>query len=411
MDSIEEIKKQYRDLCKTLDNNINFLSIVPISENKHTEILAEILRYRLNGKQAFIKSFLKCAFSDSVFNDEWSISTQNNYMDCFLKSKTNAVIIENKVHGAADQHKQIQSYLEGLLRNNQYRIDNIYVIYLTAFGGSPNPDSLSLPDDRKNELNGRYVEINYNNDILPWLEKDVLPQCPYREQSLISSIQLYIDCLKRMLGIDVRQQTIAKKMRNILAKNGLNEYSAIKQELSIVKDDEEYSQILNTVLRQMEKENVYCSDVNVSYNLKWLLRNSPTPEYKLAWVKRNYSPFNSIGYFTLNGVRFVQLSTILCGKFIRIHMVCNPEGIKTGPYVLTNSSSVDILHELWNINELEQGGFELRDNVLIYPFADFTPKMPLTEVAAHIWCMIQKLKNAEKQKFVENTSIEPTTVK
>ena len=398
MDSIEEIKKQYRDLCKTLDNNINFLSIVPMNEDNHTDILAEILRFRLNGKQAFIKSFLKCAFSDSVFDDEWDISTQNNFIDCLLESKPNAIIIENKVRGAADQNNQIQSYIDHLLKN-EYKIENIFVIYLTAFGGSPN--QASLPEKQRKELteNGRYAEINYYNDILPWLEKDVLPQCPYREQSLISSLQLYIDCLKRMFGIDVRQQTIAKKMQTVLEKNGLKEYKTIKQKLSEVQDDEEYSQILNTVLRQMEKENVYCSDVNVSNNLKWLLRNSPTQDYKLIWSRGDYTPFHSIGYFTLKGVRYVQLSTNLCGKYIRIHMVCNPQGIKKGPYVLTDPASADTLCELWKINELEQGGFELKDNVLIYPFDKFDLTTPLTEVAAHIERMIKKLNNACKVKI------------
>lgn len=393
MDEIKKsIKDQYRELCKRLDNKINFLSFLPCNENKHTDLLKTILSYRLNEEHSFIKSFLKCAFSDITIDDEWKISTQNNYIDCLLQGKKNAIIIENKVCGACDQHKQIESYIEKMCLNYKYDLNNIYVIYLTLFGGSPNQDSLS--DKRKEELGDRYAEINYKNDLLPWIENDVLPQCPYREQTLICSLYLYIDYLKKMLGIDIRQQTIAKEVLNILSKYGLREYSTVKNKLLEAQEDEEYSKILNTVLRQMEKENPYCNDTNVSYNLKWILRNNPTPDYKSIWIKRDYSPFNSIGYFT-GGIRIIQLATTICEKYIRIHLQCNAEGIKNGPYLLADNES-DI-KSLWDIDSLVKDGFLLKEHgrVLSLPFEEFSQeRSSLIDVSEFIWNMIQMLNKA-----------------
>ena len=36
------------------------------------------------------------------------VTTQDNYIDCLISDGTKAIIIENKVCGAADQNKQLE---------------------------------------------------------------------------------------------------------------------------------------------------------------------------------------------------------------------------------------------------------------------------------------------------------------
>ena len=400
IDNWKILREEYQKLNKKLDDNINFLSFLSINENKHTEFLARILVYKISKIQIFLKSFLSCIFPDLKINDDWEIYTQNNYIDCLIKGKKYAIIIENKVCGAGDQNEQIQRYVKSL-QDDGYAFENIFVIYLTLFGGSP--DKISLPDDdnenkndikiTKQSLGKRYAEINYKNEIMNWLENDVLPQCPYREQSLIHSLSLYINYLQTMIGLNMRQQTIAQKLLKILKeKYGLEEYEKIRS-IANECEDSKIQEILNIVLRQIEKENIYCNDSNVAYHLKWLLKNNPTPEYKLLWQKEDYKPFNSIGYFTYGGVKHIQLAADIKDKHFRIHLKCDIEGIKHGAYVLADNE--DDIKQIWNINYLVQKGFVLNnDKVLILPFYDFTDQKTLVNISEYIANMIKMLNSA-----------------
>lgn len=164
-----KIKEEYLKLVERLDDNINFLSLLPINENRHTNILAAILSYKQSNRYPFIKSLLKRIFPDLVAEEKWNIATQDNYIDTLLQSDSYAIIIENKACGAGDQPGQIQTYIQNM-QDRDFDFENIYVIYLTPFGGSPN--SSSLPGNLKESLGEHYAEVTYINDILPWLPYD-----------------------------------------------------------------------------------------------------------------------------------------------------------------------------------------------------------------------------------------------
>ena len=389
----KKIKEEYLKLVERLDDNINFLSLLPINENKHTNILATILSYKQNSRYPFIKTLLKRVFPDLSGEEKWNVSVQDNNIDCLLQSESHAVIIENKACGAGDQPGQIQTYI-GKMQDRDFLFENIYVIYLTPFGGSPS--SSSLPETVLKKIGEHYAEVTYINDILPWLEEDVLPQCPYREQSLICSLKLYADYVREMLGIDVRQQKIATKVLKLLSKEGMNDYTDIKKSLAEISKDQNdplLQQILNIVLRQMEKEDIYVNDELVAYNLKWLLRNNPTPDYRIIWKKRDYTPFNSIGYFTYFGVRYIQMVAHLNEKNIRLHLRCDKSGLKLGAYILDVPPAE--LSDFWDKDSLINAGFLINDNgIITLPFNDFDEKKSLVDVTEYLWKMIQMLNNA-----------------
>ncbi|MBK7058610.1 MAG: PD-(D/E)XK nuclease family protein [Leptospiraceae bacterium] len=80
--------------------------------------------------------------------------------------KKATIIIENKIYGAVDQEKQIDRYIQNEI-NYRYKIDQIYVLYLTRYGGYPS--NYSLSNDNRNLLKNRFKEVNFQKDILGWL--------------------------------------------------------------------------------------------------------------------------------------------------------------------------------------------------------------------------------------------------
>ena len=78
----EKIKEEYWKLVERIDDDINFLSLLPINENKHTNILATILSYKQNNRYPFIKTLLKRVFPDFSGVEKWNVSVQDNNIDC-----------------------------------------------------------------------------------------------------------------------------------------------------------------------------------------------------------------------------------------------------------------------------------------------------------------------------------------
>lgn len=200
-------------------------------ENAHTRVLAAVLRY----DQRFLDSFLaRCGVQHSHIRingkievdverqytkegNDWVVgkkrveqqNSNNCRPDCLVwKRGQFAVIIENKINGAPETDKQIDHYIEAIsgekdikLRNNDY----IWVIYL---GGDsedmPSQKSLSLKNtlyvkgSGDNRRAGKHLRlVSYKNTIIPWLEEDVLPICPFGLSSLTGGLLVYIDYLKK----------------------------------------------------------------------------------------------------------------------------------------------------------------------------------------------------------------------
>ena len=70
------------------------------------------------------------------------------------------------------------------------------------------------------------------------------------------------------------------------------------------------------------------------FALHRILKNNPTVEYKNRG-SFNVGAFASVSQFTYDGKKFVGLATngSQCGMKVQIHINCEPEGFKDGPYV------------------------------------------------------------------------------
>ena len=193
--------------------NANIITELHANENAHSRILRMFLQYD-DGKKKYpiLGQFLDIPKVKQVFgNKEFKspvFTNERERIDVLIEEpRSFAIIIENKINGAPDQDTQLERYIESVNGHNSISYDNIYAIYLTD-NGEKTVGECSLTKKAKKKLNyngsadmGRFIPLNYRYDILPWLEKEVLPNCIEKEDLLISALKQYIDYLKCMFGI------------------------------------------------------------------------------------------------------------------------------------------------------------------------------------------------------------------
>lgn len=231
--------------------NANIITELHANENAHSRILRMLLQYD-NGKKEYpiLRKFLeipnlKKVFGNTDFKSPIFRNEQERIDVLIEEPRSFAIIIENKIKGAPDQERQLERYIESVKRHD-ISYDNIYAIYLTD-NGEKTVGECSLTPNAKNKLGyndecdmGRFVPMNYRFDILPWLEKEVLPNCIEKEELLISALKQYIDYLKCMFGI------IENEEQKILIMEKL------KKELGIKGCDVEAVGVCFTAIEQLE---------------------------------------------------------------------------------------------------------------------------------------------------------------
>jgi len=261
---IEQILDIEKDFCKRLAEeeeklpyNINLIDETVASENAHSRILVRLLQYSENGKYILLNSFLyflKEPFRESIFENP-EITAEKNRIDARIRDNKKSIIIENKIHFAGDQNKQIERYIEN--EKNHCDENNIYVLYLTREGGAPSVDSLS-PEKRK-KLGQRYREISYRYDILEWL-KNINENTDFCENAkktelLKSAIIQYIDHLKGLFYMREGEKEMRNEMVSYLKKKlNLESEDNIENRMKRISDLKEYCEEFQKILNELEKE-------------------------------------------------------------------------------------------------------------------------------------------------------------
>ena len=202
-----------RDVEAKFPSRVNLIDILGSNENDHTKILSGILRFRQDNSYLFLRSFLEMCQSVCDCRIEINVprvETQRQYIDALIWEKGKyAVVVENKINNAIDQKEQIKRYIEAARELCDLKEDcgHIYVVYLTADGRKKVGD-WSLTKEAKTLLGfvdekkpGRFIELNYRDNILPWLKEAVIVNCRYGEQVLLSMLQQYIDYLENRFDI------------------------------------------------------------------------------------------------------------------------------------------------------------------------------------------------------------------
>ena len=209
----------YEEQEAALPFHINVIDELHANENAHTRILTHLLKYKEDGKHVILSSFLKQlpTFNVDTFDIEKSkvYFNRDNIDGLIERDGEYAVIIENKIHWAVDQDKQIERYVNTEIERG-IPSDNIWVIYLTR-DGRKKVEGYSLTEKTKEILGDRFLEMDYYHNILPWLKETVLPNCRVREEWLESAIKQYIDHLEGLFDIRDSRKGFRKKVLSQIA--------------------------------------------------------------------------------------------------------------------------------------------------------------------------------------------------
>lgn len=229
---IREFNRRYENELDKAPYNLCLLDLCGANENAHTKILVQLLKYKAGENYPFLESFLERLLENKnlEFNyQELKLIFNMNLIDCLIRDNKCAVIIENKIHYAQDQDKQIERYVENV-KEYGINLENIYVIYLTRYGDKKVSDNSCSPELR-GTLGNRFVESNYCYDILPWLKESVLPNCKLKDECLVAALKQYINHLEGLCG-----------QRN---SNGMEEKLVkwLKQELQFAQTPEKYREL------------------------------------------------------------------------------------------------------------------------------------------------------------------------
>lgn len=215
----KSLAQYYEEQEATLPFHINVIDALYANENAHTRILTHLLKYKEEGKYLILSSFLKRiqTFNAESFDIENSkvYFNKDNIDGLIEKECEYAIIIENKIHWADDQDKQIERYVTTEIEKG-IPADNIWVIYLTR-DGRKKVEDYSLTEKTRDLLKDRFVEMDYRHDILPWLKDDILPNCRLKEDLLASAIKQYIDHLEGLLGMRDTRKDFREKVQNKIA--------------------------------------------------------------------------------------------------------------------------------------------------------------------------------------------------
>ncbi len=284
---VDELNDLQKSKKSNIPYQINLIDELGANENAHSRFFLKFLSYKTNGEFLFLRKFF-----DSLGKEFKKIkivkpifTTEKERIDVLISDREGkfSIIIENKINNAPDQPEQISRYIN-IQKKNGFKIDNIYVLYLTD-NGNKKPSKNSFPQDVKDELSGRYSEINFKNDILEWL-KSLIQHCNKDELLLKSALLQYIDYLEGRFNkreIETKMNNELKtflKNRINLTDNGYIDTKIISSEIQKLNNLSNYFQDLQNEAFQ---KIILDWKTKMSYNQKHIIvsniENNKIPKY------------------------------------------------------------------------------------------------------------------------------------
>lgn len=202
-----------------LPYHINLIDELHANENAHSRILEKLLKQKTNiGTYELLESFIEyLKEKDSGFEkikiEKPKITQETQRIDLWIRDKSYAIIIENKVNLASDQKAQIERYIDRTIAD-KFNESQIYVIYLPPTYEKV-PEIQSWGKYYETEIHTeRYLNLSFRDDIILWLRDKVLPNIKTEDVYLRSAIEQYIDHLDGVFSL----RTINNKMNMELQK-------------------------------------------------------------------------------------------------------------------------------------------------------------------------------------------------
>ena len=296
VDLAHEFATYYEDLKKQNPFHINVIDELHANENAHSRILVRLLQYSNGEAYPILKSFVSLipAWDEKgIIVSCPKIDDNIEHIDALIEEKGKyAIIIENKIHGAQDQEKQIERYVKKAKKHG-FSPEKIWAIYVTRDGSKVVTD-FSLTPWTKETLGDRFVPLNYRDDILPWLKNTVLPICPEKEEWLLSALKQYIDHLEGLLevrssNVDSRKKLLRKIYENLHLNdlsNSADVYCSLKNENDHL---ESIREVITGELGMIEDKALHSFDL---ITRQFFHENYPNREF-------NFIDYSSRGYYQI----------------------------------------------------------------------------------------------------------------
>lgn len=333
LSAYEKIISKYESLKPWI---FNILEEIHANENDHTRIFVKLLQYEENDKYPFLEEFIsrlnskmKASYKISGVESP-KVLNQKDYIDCCIlnKCKNEAIIIENKIEGAHDRPNQLRNYFNKIQKKQNISEEKIFIVYLTADGNQIVSEN-SFTDDLKTKIGfinevdtGRYIAINYRDDILPMLE-EIKNKNILKNEISKAGLTQYVDYLISRFRIRECEREYYYKMKEDLL-----------QAINISKTEnivDQFSKLENTkiktreLLKWIEKiQSNLTNDIVEKYRKEFLEKCTPfrfvknyesvTLEFE-KWFIQASAEIDSKEYFVLDVNFFIH--SIECKFFCR----------------------------------------------------------------------------------------------
>jgi hypothetical protein len=297
LEFLKKFKSIYdREMLK-LPYHINLIDELHAKENAHSRILEKLLKQKTHdGKFEILEGFieyLKTKGGDS-FNkicvENPQITQEIERIDLWIRDKSYAIIIENKVHRAGDQSEQLARYIEKT-KETGYKEEQMYVIYLPPTHDK-DPDEQTWGEYKK-KFEDRYLKISFKDDILPWLKDLVLPNTKIKDNYLSSALEQYIDHLEGIFSLRTINNQMNMELQEFIKQElGLQENNLEEAIATLSEKETELNNAINQI--QQLKETFQRKKVILYFEqIKESLKNDfPTMEIVGDKFERNKDVIN-----------------------------------------------------------------------------------------------------------------------
>lgn len=250
---LEEFSGRYKRLKEKLPYHINVIDELHVNENANSRILASLLQYNENGEYTLLKSFIQNRLGDwGIDVSEPQISSEDWRIDLLVREKGKyAIIFENKIYDAVLQKNQLARYIIKM-RIEGFKDEQIYVVFLPPQKYDPTDCSWKVPikecetccdatmcpnveeNSLKTKFKDRFKIITFREDIVTWLEEDVIPNCRQKETYLYTAAMQYLDYLKGYFDLRTINKNMNMELQDYLIKKLELESKSDEQQLEIL---------------------------------------------------------------------------------------------------------------------------------------------------------------------------------
>ncbi len=166
LEKLKILKMKYVKLNENNSDKFNIFSILLKSSdevNLHSKFIYELINPNGSHQQneKFLDLFIQEINSENskkIIIEPLQAFREKNNIDILLKSKNQAIIIENKIY-TEDHSNQLSKYLT-IIEKEGYSKEKISLIYLTLFNEEPN----------EKKVKDIVINITYETNIVNWIE-------------------------------------------------------------------------------------------------------------------------------------------------------------------------------------------------------------------------------------------------